>query len=103
MVNSRVSATSGFTQPFRSCRPTEVGPTGQSQASARCHKAGSVSPGSESSWETLRGAELDLGGQGLSRSHLRRVHAGVSLFIMMSVIVKSILCVLLGITTIILV
>ena len=47
--------------------------------------------------------ELDLAGQGLSWSHFRWALAGVNPFIMISVIVKSILCVLLGITTIILV
>ena len=47
--------------------------------------------------------ELDLAGQGLSWRHLRRALTGVNPFIMISVIVKSILCVLLGITTIILV
>lgn len=50
----------------------------------------------------LRGTELDPGGQGLSRSHLGWAHPGVHPFIMISVIGKSILCVLLGITTIIL-
>lgn len=47
--------------------------------------------------------KLDVAGQGLSWSHFTWALAGVNPFIMISVIVKSILCVLLGITTIILV
>lgn len=47
--------------------------------------------------------ELGQVGQGLSWSHLRRVLAGVNPFILISVTVKSILCVLLGITANILV
>lgn len=82
--------------------PSKVGLTGQGQASVWLWEAGFACQGSEQ-LRDLRGNELDLGGQGLSGSHLRWAHSGVYPFIMISVIVKSILCVLLGITTIILV